>query len=129
MPNPSRLRVSWPAGSKPYFDHIKQAVAADWDPRSVLRARDPAGALFTYKDRATVVAETLNDQGGLTEIHVTRTSGVDFLDEIAVESFRKAQPFGKPPPGLADAHGQIKFTFGFCVELGIRRAPPLQSWP
>lgn len=116
---PEPLHFGW----VPYFDHIKQAVAAAWDPTSVLRARDPTGGRFAYKDRTTVVAVTLNDQGGLTEVHVTETSDVDFLDQIAVEAFRKAQPFGKPPPGVADAHGQIRFRFGFHLETAFRRAP------
>jgi len=101
-----------------YFNRIKQAVASTWDPNTPLRARDPTGERFAYKDRTTVVAVTLNDQGSLTEVHVARTSGVDFLDQTALEAFRKAQPFVNPPRGLADSHGEIRFTFGFYLEVG-----------
>ncbi len=101
-----------------YFNRIKQAVASSWDPNTALRARDPTGERFAYKDRTTVVAVTLDDSGSLTEVHVARTSGVDFLDQTAIEAFRKAQPFVNPPRGLADSHGEIHFTFGFYLEVG-----------
>jgi len=101
-----------------YFNRIKQAVATTWDPNTALRARDPTGERFAYKDRTTFVAVTLNDEGSLTEVRVARTSGVDFLDQTALEAFRKAQPFVNPPRGLADSHGEIRFTFGFYLEVG-----------
>jgi TonB family protein len=101
-----------------YFNRIKQAVATAWDPNSVLRLRDPTGERFAYKDRTTILAVTLNDQGSLTDVRVQRTSGVDFLDHTALDAFQKAQPFVNPPRGLADSHGEIKFTFGFYLEVG-----------
>ena len=101
-----------------YFNRIKQAVASSWDPNSALRARDPTGERFAYKDRTTVVAVTLDDRGSLTDVHVARTSGVDFLDQTALDAFHKAQPFVNPPRGLADSHGEIHFTFGFYLEVG-----------
>jgi TonB family protein len=58
---------------------------------------------------------------------VVKSSGVDFLDEIALDAFRKAQPFVNPPRGLADPRGEIDFTFGFYLETGggfrMYRAP------
>jgi TonB family protein len=101
-----------------YFNRVKQALASVWDPNSALRARDPTGERFAYKDRYTLLAVTLNDQGGLTDVHVVRTSGVDFLDQTTLDAFRKAQPFVNPPRGLADSHGEIRFNFGFFVESG-----------
>ncbi len=101
-----------------YFNRIKQAVATTWDPNHELQARDPSGNLFGYKDRVTILAVTLNDRGGLTDVLVQKTCGVDFLDRTAVDAFRRAQPFVNPPRGLADQHGDIKFTFGFYLEFG-----------
>ncbi len=101
-----------------YFNRIKQGVAASWDPNHELQARDPTGNVFGYKDRVTILAVTLNDQGGLTDVLVQKTCGADFLDRTAIEAFRKAQPFVNPPRGLADEHGEIKFTFGFYLEFG-----------
>ena len=101
-----------------YFNRIKQAVAATWDPGRELQARDPSGNVFGYKDRVTVVSVTLDDHGTLTNVLVQKTCGVEFLDRTAVQAFQKAQPFVNPPPGLVDPRGEIKFTFGFYLEFG-----------
>ncbi len=111
-----------------YFNRIKQAVATQWDPTSSLRARDPTGERFAYKDRVTVVSVTLDDGGTLKNVAVQKSCGVEFLDRSAVEAFQKAQPFANPPRGLANAQGDIAFTFGFYLEVGsglhIFRGPP-----
>jgi len=101
-----------------FFNRVKQAISEHWDPSSAMRARDPSGEKFFYKDRNTLLSVTLNEQGALTDIKVTRSSGLDFLDQTAVEAFQKAQPFPNPPSGLVDSHGQISFSFGFYVETG-----------
>jgi TonB family protein len=82
------------------------------------RVRDPTGSRYFQKDRTTILLVTLNPQGGVTEIKVSRTSGLDFLDQTAIDAFEKAQPFVNPPPGLANARGEITFTFGFHVSTG-----------
>ncbi len=101
-----------------YFNRIKQAVATQWDPNTPLRERDPTGNMFAYRDRVTLLSVTLDDRGSLTDVRVQKTCGVDFLDQTAVEAFRRAQPFVNPPRGLADGHGEIKFSFGFYLEVG-----------
>ena len=101
-----------------YFNRIKQAVATQWDPNGALVKRDPTGQRYAYKDRLTVLTVTLDDKGALKDVHVQRSSGVDFLDSTAMDAFRKAQPFVNPPGGLADQRGEIAFVFGFYLEVG-----------
>jgi TonB family protein len=101
-----------------YFNRIKQAVANHWDPNAALRIRDPDGSMFAYKDRVTVVGVVLDDHGTLKDVVVEKTCGVDFIDSSALQAFRRAQPFVNPPKGLVDSHGEIKFTFGFYLEVG-----------
>jgi TonB family protein len=101
-----------------FFNRVKQTVAENWNPMSAASARDPTGSRYFQKDRTTVLAITLNPQGGVTEIKVARSSGLDFLDQTAIEAFQRAQPFVNPPNGLADSHGDIRFTFGFHVSTG-----------
>jgi TonB family protein len=100
-----------------YFNRIKQAVASTWDPNRALGQRDPDGKRFAYRDRYTVVSVKLDDAGSLKDVGVVKSSGVDFLDEVAMDAFRKAQPFVNPPRGLADGHGEITFNFGFYLEV------------
>jgi len=112
-----------------FFNRVKQAVSEHWDPTSAVRSRDPSGEKFFYKDRTTLLAVTLNDQGTLTDVRVARSSGLDFLDQTAVDAFQKAQPFPNPPQGLVDGRGEISFQFGFILETGgggfrFFRGPP-----
>jgi TonB family protein len=101
-----------------FFNRVKQNVAENWDPMSAASVRDPTGSRYFQKDRTTVLMVTLNAQGGVTEIKVARSSGLDFLDQTTIDAFEKAQPFVNPPTGLADAKGDIRFTFGFHVSTG-----------
>ncbi len=111
-----------------YFNRIKQQVAAAWDPMAPLEARDPDRSMYGHKDRFTLLGVTLDGGGNLKNVVVAETSGIDFLDRAAMTAFRSAQPFVNPPRGIADANGEIKFSFGFFVELGrpglrLYRAP------
>jgi TonB family protein len=111
-----------------YFNRIKQQVAAAWDPMGPLDARDPDRSMFGYKDRFTLLGVTLDDSGHVKSLVVEQTSGADFLDRAALTAFRSAQPFVNPPHGIIDANGEIKFSFGFFLEVGrpglrVYRAP------
>lgn len=116
-----------------YFNRIKQAIAAAWDPLSPLEKRDPDRSMFGHNDRFTLLGVTLDDNGHVKSLVVEQTSGVDFLDRAALSAFRTAEPFVNPPKGIVDAHGEIKFSFGFFLEMGrtglrVYRAP-LPSMP
>ncbi len=101
-----------------YFNRIKQAVASVWDPGASMVARDPSGSRFSDRDWQTLVRVRLDTAGVLKDVMVEHGSGLDFLDHIALDAFRKAQPFSNPPAGLADEHGEIVFSFGFYVQTG-----------
>ncbi len=101
-----------------YMNRIKESISTTWDPRSALERRDPDGTIYAFKDRFTLLAVTLDDKGGLKDLSVARTSNVDFLDKVALEAIRKAQPFPNPPAGLIDGTGEVRFTFGFYVTAG-----------
>jgi len=79
------------------------------------QARDPTGERYFYKDRTTVVGVVLDSQGELKLARVLRSSGADFIDNAAVEAFRRAQPFPNPPLGLFDRRGEFAFQFTFVI--------------
>jgi len=111
-----------------FFNRIKQQVAAAWDPLSPLDARDPDRSMFGYKDRFTLLGVTLDDAGHVKNLVVEQTSGAEFLDRAALKAFSSAQPFVNPPRGIVDSNGEIKFSFGFFLEVGrpglrVYRAP------
>jgi TonB family protein len=100
-----------------YMNRIKQSVAQEWDWLSPLKDRDPQGNLFGYKEWQTWLVVTLDDSGAVKKLDVAQPSGLVFLDQAAMDAFRKAQPFLNPPRGMVDGHGEIKFAFGFSLDL------------
>jgi TonB family protein len=101
-----------------YFNRIKQAVSSTWNPQRALDQRDPDRSVFGNRDRYTLLTVTLDNTGNLKDVVVKKTSGMEFLDKTTVEAFRKAQPFANPPPGIVEPNGEIRFTFGFYLEVG-----------
>ena len=103
-----------------FFNRVKQEVASAWDPSSALRKRDPAGDMYAWKDRLTVLKVILDDGGHLKDVYVEQSSGVDFLDREAIRAFEEAQPFPNPPRGILDDRAQVVFTFGFFLDTTSR---------
>ena len=68
-------------------------------------------------DRVTMLQVSLRPDGSLAEAFVAKSSGIDELDQEAVKSFEKAQPFANPPAALVE-HGRIQFPFSFLVTNG-----------
>jgi TonB family protein len=103
-----------------FFNRVKQAVSAKWDPNARLKARrDGLGALA----RTTVLHVALRPDGTLAEVAVGRSCGLDALDVEAMNAFSKAQPFPNPPTALVQ-DGYIRFAFSFHVtEDGLSSAP------
>jgi TonB family protein len=101
-----------------FFNRVKQTVSQHWNPNAELRLRDPTGNIYSGRDRYTLLNVTLNDRGQLKQVYVEKSSGVDFLDLEAIKSFERSQPFLNPPPGLIDSDAQVRFSFGFFLDMG-----------
>lgn len=93
-----------------FFNRMKQAVQAKWDPNSRLRAKGRGLGV----DRLTVLAVTLRPDGSLADVFVTQSCGLEELDVEAMNAFTKAQPFSNPPQALVE-QGYIRFAFSFRV--------------
>ncbi len=93
-----------------FFNRVKQAVSAQWDPNGRLRAKGKQ----VYTDRTTLMAVALRPDGSIADLFVAKSSGVDELDQAAMNAFEKAQPFANPPQDLVE-NGFIRFNFGFLV--------------
>jgi TonB family protein len=100
-----------------FFNRVKQQVREHWRPADVYRRRDPTGAIYGNKDRYTLLRVQLKPDGSLANVVLETPSGIEFLDDEAIEAFRQAQPFPNPPPQLVDPTGTISFRFGFYFEL------------
>ncbi len=106
-----------------FFYRVKDSVSDEWSglATSEYRRRDPTGNIYGFKDRSTLLRIQLNMSGEIDDIRVEQGSGVDFLDTVAVEAFRRAQPFPNPPAGIADADGFIRFNFMFVITMSSSR--------
>ena len=100
-----------------FFYRVRDSVAGHWDDlvAQEYRRRDPTGRIYGVRDRATLLKIELSLDGRLTGVWVANSSGVEFLDAVAVQAFRLAEPFPNPPAGIADDDGSIRFTFQFTV--------------
>ena len=61
-----------------------------------------------------------NTWSGAIPIEVAQSSGYDFLDQLGLEAFRKAQPFHNPPAALVGVQGEFQFYFTFVMTTGPR---------
>jgi TonB family protein len=101
-----------------FFNRVKQQVREHWRPAEVYRRRDPTGAIYGSKDRYTLLRVQLKPDGSLANVVLETPSGVEFLDDEAIEAFKQAQPFPNPPPQLVEStSGMINFRFGFYFEI------------
>ena len=94
-----------------FFNRVKQAVSARWDPNARLRARNRG---LGQADRVTVLRVTLRPDGTIVDLFVEQSCGMDELDVEAMNAFTKAQPFANPPAALVE-NGVIAFGFSFRV--------------
>ncbi|WNG38139.1 TonB family protein [Archangium violaceum] len=101
-----------------FFNRVKQSVGTKWNPNSALMRRDPTGSTYSGRDRYTLLNVTLDETGKVADITIEKSCGLDFLDMEAVESFRRAQPFPNPPPGLLEDDSKVRFSFGFFMDMG-----------
>jgi TonB family protein len=98
-----------------FFNRVKQRVGEQWRPNDALRQKDPHGHAAGRR-RITVLDVVLGEDGRVTDIRVSQSCGIDFLDEEAVAAFERAQPFPNPPTGLFDEDRHVRFRFGFHID-------------
>jgi len=100
-----------------FLNRVKETVGRVWVQRVQDEAgkRDPSGQLYSYKDRRTVVEFTLDKRGEVTDVHVAASSGVPYLDGVAVEAFKIVERFPNPPPGLLGEAGSVRLPFAFTL--------------
>jgi len=100
-----------------YLNRVKETVARIWVPavEDSAQRHDPSGHMYSFKDRRTIVEYTLDRDGEVKDVHIAESSGVSYLDQVAVDAFRRAQRFPNPPPGLFNETGTARLGFAFTL--------------
>ena len=100
-----------------FYHRIRQKLEQFWG-RSI---QEKAESLLNNKrsvsqddNLITSLVVTLNEVGQIINIIIKGTSGVQELDDAAVESFNQAGPFPNPPKGLI-RDGEVVIEWGFVI--------------
>jgi TonB family protein len=101
-----------------FYHRIKQKLEQYWGNSIQQKAKrlwKTGRRLASNENRITSLQITLDDKGNIVRINVKGSSGVQELDEAAVESFNKAGPFPNPPSGMMK-NGLAVIEWGFVVK-------------
>jgi TonB family protein len=96
-----------------FYNRVAVRVRDQWHPADAYRSHDRDGGLPVGPTLTTRLKVYLRADGSLERIDIECSSGLQLLDNAAVEAFGKAQPFLHPPRNLVTAGGQVIFGFGF----------------
>jgi len=100
-----------------FYNRIRQKLEQHWGRSLREKAKniyDKGRKLAREEDYITSVKLTLDTLGNIVHIKIIGTSGVQELDDAALESFNKAGPFPNPPKGMLK-NGQTTIEWGFVV--------------
>lgn len=104
-----------------FFQRVKARVETEWSPNEVWKMNNTDHA-STLRDYLTILNVVLDSEGTLKSLSIKKTSGLGFLDDEALRSFRAASPIPNPPQGIIDEKGEVRFQFGFIFELSSGRS-------
>lgn len=91
-----------PAELDQFLQHTERKIKRHWFPPKA----NPS--------KAITLQFTLNDAGEVSNVKVTKSSGMEICDKAAIEAVVKAQPFHKLPAG-AHATEELRFHFDYRV--------------
>ena len=101
-----------------FYHRIKQKLEQHWGNSLMQKAREiyKSGKRIKGKgDKLTALLVILDNKGNILQVRLKSTSGVDELDDAAVESFNKAGPFPNPPKEMLKS-GKAMIEWGFVVK-------------
>ena len=102
-----------------YCKRIKDKIQILWEPRikaKVLKNLNGVRSIAAVsQEKTTKTIIILDSTGTLERVQVIGASGLQDLDESAVEAFRAAAPFPNPPKGIIDPDGKIRIRWDFVL--------------
>lgn len=102
-----------------YYNRIKEQLRQHWEPgvRDKVKMIYKQGrSIASAKDLITQILIVLDSKGELIRVELVSKSGIEALDDAAVDAFKKAAPFPNPPQGMIETDGTIKIRWDFILE-------------
>lgn len=106
-----------------YYQRIREKIRQQWEPRirkKVHQVFASGRTIASARDRITQVIIILDKSGTLENVQIIGESGVQDLDDAAVEAFKAAEPFPNPPAGIVEADGKIRIRWDFVLEAHLQ---------
>lgn len=113
-----------------YYQRIREKIRQYWEPKireKVKKIFATGRSIASSTDRITKVIIVLDKQGSLIKVQIVGESGIQDLDEAAVEAFRAAEPFPNPPDGIIETDGLIRIRWDFVLEASSHWPEPTQE--
>lgn len=101
-----------------FYHRIRQRLEQHWGAslqEKALVLAKKGKRMPSSVEKITSLAIVLSNEGKILQIYLRSTSGVEELDDAAMEAFYKAGPFPNPPRGLIK-DGVAKIEWGFVVK-------------
>jgi len=112
--------------AKSWLEQVKNAFGNLWTKAVIAASQrtDPTGCIYSTQDRRTVVCFRVADEGDIYQVRVSRSSGVKYLDQVAIESVEGVKKLSPPPPGLVHRELPMAFTL---LGTKVKPCPPPPS--
>lgn len=101
-----------------FYHRIRQRLEQHWGnslQEKVSQLHRSGGRFPASENMVTALKVVMDKKGNILKVHVKSTSGMNELDEAAIESFNKAGPFPNPPRGMVK-NDVIQIEWGFVVK-------------
>lgn len=100
-----------------YYHRIKETLRQYWKPNverklAMLWSR---GTQMRDAELVTQVIVMLDKSGAVARITRMGSSGLQDLDDAAMEAFKQAAPFPNPPAGMIDPDGYVRIRWDFIL--------------
>jgi TonB family protein len=101
-----------------YYNRIKELLRQYWKPNveRKLYMLIAKGRNIGEDEMVTELVVLLNPEGNIQKISRVGSSGIEDLDQAAVEAFQKAAPFPNPPKGIIDPDGFVRIRWDFILQ-------------
>lgn len=95
-----------------YIVRMRERLAQRWNWKKSLTAN-----MYNYQQISVQVAVVLNSEGQLEDIRVIKSSFFESFDDVAIEAFKKAEPFPNPPQSLIQDDNRVYLPWEFLLSL------------